>query len=245
VTDPAVDASRVSHVFDRWGHQTVALDNLDLRIPRGQWLLLVGPNGSGKSTLLKLIAGQLVLQNGTMNVAGHQVPIHGRVPSSGLTFLVQQNPVAGTAPALTVSEHLLLAGSARGAWSRKLGAAVARGALTEFHLDVDPGQPVQALSGGQRQLLCLLMAKLRPAPIILLDEPFAALDPQRTAYGLEALKTLHQLGKTLIMATHDLQFASRHGDRTIGLNRGRVVYDEHGHARSAAGIQHACWEPVA
>lgn len=219
---PAIEAFGVGYTFERWGHRVRALNNVTVTINEGEWALVVGPNGSGKSTLLKLLAGHLPVQEGSIHICGRKVGTpHGK-KLSDLAFLVHQDPRAGTAPALTVGEHLVMAdGSSNDC--RTARRRHQQGYLELFQLNADIDQPVETLSGGQRQLLCLLLAKLRPAPVILLDEPFAALDEERAALCESALVMLRDAGKTLVMITHDLAFARTRGDRVIELNKGCVL----------------------
>lgn len=200
--------------------------------------MLIGPNGSGKSTLLQALAGQICLQNGDILLGGNAI---GGIPARALSrsiFLVRQDPGTSTAPGLTVREHLLLANGQR--WSGATELRQAEELMDSFHLDVDINQPVDGLSGGQKQLLALLMAKVRPAPLVLLDEPLAALDPMRAARCLDGICLLHQSGKTIVFVTHDLELSSTHGDRTLGLVEGRLVYDEMGSSRTV-GEQRSLW----
>lgn len=225
-TAPVIDVRGVSHEYERWGHKVRALDGVSLAIEPGQWVMLTGHNGSGKSTLLRLLAGRMPVQVGQVRVAGLDVAVASRRALAHAVFLVQQDPTAGTSPRLTVGEHLLLARPGSG--PRRAFEAGARAQLEAFELEVGLNQPADTLSGGQRQLLVLLMASLRPAPVILLDEPLAALDPARAASCMAALRLVHQAGKTLVQVTHDAALAARAGDRVVKLGGGRIAADSAG-----------------
>ena len=233
--DPVIQIENLSHQYERWGHRVRALEEIVFDVSVNEWMMLVGPNGSGKSTLVRLLTGQIPIQDGKIVVAGHNIGIISRRALSDVLFLVHQDPISGTAPGLTVREHLLLADGRH--WSGSRSRQRVSNLLESFHLEVDPNQPVETLSGGQRQLLVLLMAKIRPAPIVLLDEPLAALDPLRATLCLEAISLLHSEGKTLVFVTHDLKLATTCGKRTLGLSDGRLVYDEREEARCVDDLQ--------
>ena len=222
--EASIQIKGLSHTYERWSHRVRALQNVSLTIRRGQWVTLVGPNGSGKSTLLRLLAGQLILQKGHIRIAGLDVHNASRRELAHHLFLVHQDPTAGTAPTLTVAEHVMLADGAAGRHRQSVRRC--RDLLASVRLDVPLHQPVASLSGGQRQLLVLLMAMLRPAQVVLLDEPLAALDPDRARLCDHALKQLGQAGKTMVLVTHDIDYALSRGDRTITLVEGNVVGDE-------------------
>ena len=233
---PAVRVTGLSHSYERWGHRVAALRGVELSVPDGQWLQLVGPNGSGKSTLLRLLAGQLEPQAGDIAVHGSSTGALSRRHLARHLFWVPQDPAKGTAAGLTVAEHLALADGLGHQSDKELC-----GLMESFALDVAPRQPVTGLSGGQRRLLSLLIAMLRPGSTILLDEPLAALDPKRSALCIEALERLREAGKTLVCVSHDAEFAFLHGDRTVGLSEGRVVYDKAGQER-AIDDRRVIWE---
>jgi len=216
--------------YSRWGQRVRALEDVNLKIPPGQWLILIGPNGSGKSTLLNAIAGRLVPDSGQVFLDGAALDTMGPRELSGHVFQVHQDPLRGSAPLLTVFENLLIADDE----SMKSGVRKVK-LMNKYEELLGPlglrerlRQPVQTLSGGERQLLALLIARLRPARLILLDEPLAALDPAKVEMCLALLADLQKIGKTLIQVTHDPDEAARRGDRTVALLRGRVVYDKLG-----------------
>ena len=161
-------------------------------------------------------------------------PEHKRARVIGRLF---QDPMRGTAPGMTVEENLALA-AGRGNWflpvSRKDKALFReRVALLRMGLEDRMQQSVGLLSGGQRQALTLMMATLNPPKLLLLDEHTAALDPGTAEKVLELTKSIveeHHL--TCMMITHNMQSALDLGNRTLMLNRGRIVMDTSGEERS-------------
>jgi NitT/TauT family transport system ATP-binding protein len=184
-----------------------ALEGVSLEIPRGATVAFVGPSGCGKSTLLKLIAGLLPVTRGRLVVDGQ--PVVGPLKNVGMAF---QNPVL--LPWRTVLSNLLLPleilrenrdprTPERAAWRER-----ARTLLQAVGLDGAEGRQPRELSGGMRQRVSLCRALIHQPALLLLDEPFAALD----AFTREEMWELHQaLGRdrafTGVLVTHDLREA--------------------------------------
>lgn len=226
---PILTVRGVSHYFNKWGVRTEALSDVTLEVLQGEWVNLIGANGSGKSTLLNIISGKIDFSAGEVVLAGLDIRGLSRREISEIVFYVQQDPTMGTAGALSIFEHLSLADSRRR--KGKLAADFYRSLLEDFQLGAELKQSVYTLSGGQRQLLTLLIAYLRPAPILALDEPLAALDPLRAAFCSGALEELSRNGKTIIFVTHQPEVALSSGTRTVGLSSGRLIYDKSGKER--------------
>lgn len=223
-----IDIQDVQVTFERWGNKVNALKEINISVPAGQWLILVGPNGSGKSTLLKVLSGRQAPDKGNVFIDGNSLV---GMPAEHLTravFLVHQDPLLGSAPLLTIFENLLVADYA--AYYDRVHRKELEKKYVELLKPLGLAdrikQPVKTLSGGERQLLALLIAGLRPSSVILLDEPLAALDPEKTEQCIQQIRSLHKQGKTLIQVTHDEELAGSLGDRTIALHTGRVMRDE-------------------
>ncbi len=225
--------------FSRWGQAVHAVDGLSLEVPRGQWLILVGPNGSGKSSLLRSVGRPLEPQAGRIRLDGEDLLAAPPLAVADRVFYVHQDPLAGTAPVLTVLENLLVADPKAGAGGEARRAAIERyrDLLEPFGLASRLRQPAKLLSGGERQLLALLIASLRPARLILLDEPTAALDPGKEELCLQILSRLHREGRTLVHVSHDESHAAGLGDRTVVLRSGRVVEDLSGPRRTHEALR--------
>ena len=232
---------KLSHVSKTFNPGSVnekkPLQDLSLEVADGDFINIIGANGAGKSTLFNAIAGTYIVDEGHIVLDGKDVtltPEHKRARVIGRLF---QDPMRGTAPGMTVEENLALA-AGRGNWflpvSRKDKALFReRVALLRMGLEDRMQQSVGLLSGGQRQALTLMMATLNPPKLLLLDEHTAALDPGTAEKVLELTKSIveeHHL--TCMMITHNMQSALDLGNRTLMLNRGRIVMDTSGEERS-------------
>lgn len=220
-------------------NENYVLKEINLEVPGGDFVTIIGSNGSGKSTLLNLIAGTFFPEVGTVEINGHDVttwPVHKRAHLVGRVF---QDPLQGTAAEMTIEENLSLAvkrGQRRGL---RLGLNKNRRAefkrllaLLELGLEDRLDCPVKLLSGGQRQALTLLMATMGQPQILLLDEYTAALDPKTAIQIVEITKRIVAQHKpTVLMVTHDLKQALTMGNRTIMMDRGKIILDIKGKER--------------
>jgi putative tryptophan/tyrosine transport system ATP-binding protein len=222
--------------FTRWGQKVNALNGVNLSITKNEWVMLLGPNGSGKTTLLKVICGRTPADRGSVVIDRHSLNSLSLREWSQFVFYVDQNPLRGTAPHLSVFENLYVSDvHGQRASKRTLHARYAE-MLEPLGLHERLGQPAGTLSGGQRQLLALLIARLQPGSIVLLDEPLAALDPAKGRICFEEITRLHATGKTVIQVTHSQEHGVTAGNRTVVLVEGRVAYDAHGNERSLSDL---------
>ena len=205
------------------GAPVVALRDLDLEVARGETLVLIGASGSGKTTALRLVNRLLEPSRGRVEVGGRDVreqdPIRLR---RGIGYVIQSG---GLFPHLTVAENVCLLCRLEG-WDAPRAAARAAELLARVRLDPDalrralPGE----LSGGERQRVGLARALALDPEIVLMDEPFGALDPITRAELREELLALEGLlGKTLLIVTHDLDEAFLLGDRVALMERGAIA----------------------
>lgn len=211
--------------FARWGQSVTALKDVSLNITAGEWLLLVGHNGAGKSTLLKTIGGQLRPDSGSVMIDERDVHNISPRDLAHTVFMVHQDPLIGTAPLLTVFENMLVADP------RAFHAHESRASLLNRYISLlEPiglsnrvRQPAKLLSGGERQLLAMVIAGLRETDIILLDEPLAALDPARTEMCIVQIQRMHRQGKTIIQVAHDIRVLDSLADRVVALEHGHIA----------------------
>ena len=214
-------------------NERVALGDVSLQLNTGDFVTVIGSNGAGKSTLLNMISGKLPIDSGDLSIDGSSVkrmPDYARAAYVGRVF---QDPMAGTAPDLSIEQNLALA--LRRGQRRALSWGVThkrRAFFREELLSLDLGLEnrlkarVGLLSGGQRQALSLLMASFTQPRILLLDEHTAALDPQRAELVTtltESIVEKHHL--TTLMVTHNMEQALRLGNRLIMMHEGQIILD--------------------
>jgi putative tryptophan/tyrosine transport system ATP-binding protein len=214
-------------------NEVVALNDIDLEVPAGQFVTVIGSNGSGKSTLLNSVAGMFPPSGGRIILGGRDVtrqPEHVRSRTLGRVF---QDPRAGTAPSMTIEENLALSlmrskrsGLQRGVTNRRRAAMREQLSRLGMGLEGRLKAEVNKLSGGQRQAMSLLMATVSEPGLLLLDEHTAALDPKVAATIMELTAAIvNERGLTTLMVTHNMELALRYGNRLIMMHAGRVVLD--------------------
>ncbi len=205
---PAIDVRGVSQYFGADGPKPlVALDNVSLEIARGELVCLIGPSGCGKSTLLNIVAGLAEASAGEVFVNG--APVRGPMPKS-VAFVFQENTLMPWRNAL---DNIRLGLSFQGAPPSEREDR-ARAALNLVGMaDFAKHYPRQ-LSGGMKQRIQLARALALGTDILLMDEPFAALDEQtRMVLGEELSVLLAREGKTIVFVTHSLTEAVFLADR--------------------------------
>jgi len=191
-----------------------ALGPIDLDLMRGEFFVVVGPSGCGKSTLLEIIAGLNRPTEGTVALEGK--PVVGQVPE-GIGVVFQED---ASFPWLTVTDNIAF-GLRQSALAKTEIATRVDHALRLMGLtDFAAAYPVQ-LSGGMRQRVCLARTLVQKPRVILLDEPFGALDQQtRFLMGDELLRLWRESGATVMLITHSLDEAAMLADR-IGVMSAR------------------------
>jgi NitT/TauT family transport system ATP-binding protein len=198
---PAVRIKDVRKDFGRGKNQMSALDGVDTTVHDGEFLCLVGASGCGKSTLLNLIAGLDQPTSGTVDVGGRRV-----------AFMFQD---ATLLPWLTAGQNIELALKLRGI-SREERKAKVHELMELVHLGGRADKRPHELSGGMRQRTSLARVLAQEADIVLMDEPFAALDAMtRDVMHDEVEKIYQALGLTVVFVTHNVREAVRLSSRTI------------------------------
>ncbi|WP_342551496.1 ABC transporter ATP-binding protein [Paenibacillus sp. FSL R7-0652] len=220
----------ISQVYVSEREASLVIEDLSLEIGQGEFVSLVGPSGCGKTTLLSIIAGLLKPTRGNVEVEGKRV----RGPSARIGYMLQQDYLF---PWRTILDNALIGLELTGnldAQSRER----TRELLVSMGLGGTEEQYPSELSGGMRQRVALVRTLATNPTILLLDEPFSALDYQ-TKLQLEDLvsDTLKEYRKTSVLVTHDLSEAIAVSDRVIVLDRGpgriRREFDIPEHIRQA------------
>jgi osmoprotectant transport system ATP-binding protein len=201
---------------------TVAVDDVDLTVEAGQTTVLIGPSGSGKSTLLRLMNGLITPTAGAVTFDGtpvEQASTHALRHRMG--YVIQEG---GLFPHLTGRSNAALLARHLGWPDDRVDARIAE--LTDL-VQLPPNRLEQypsELSGGQRQRVSLMRALMLDPDVLLLDEPLGALDPMIRADLQDDLRSIFRdLGKTVVLVTHDIGEAGYFGDAVALLRRGRIV----------------------
>ena len=200
----------------------VALAPVSVKIAQAQTTALIGPSGCGKSTLLRMIVGLVQPDTGRV-VIGDEVLGTQNVNRlrHAIGYVIQDG---GLFPHLTAGQNVTLLarhlGVAREETEQRLQSLAALVALTQDALKRYP----QQLSGGQRQRVGLMRALMLDPPLLLLDEPLGALDPVTRFQLQDELKSIfEQLGKTVVIVTHDMGEAAHFGHEIVMMREGRIV----------------------
>ena len=211
----------VQQLQKRFGH-TVVCDRIDLQIPEGQLVALLGPSGSGKTSLLRVIAGLEVPDSGAVRIHGRDVtslPVRDR----NVGFVFQHYALFGH---MSIFENVAFGLRVRPKATRPSEEAI-RAKVTELlqlvQLDWVADRHPHQLSGGQRQRIALARALAVEPKVLLLDEPFGALDAKVRKELRRWLRRLHdEMNLTSVFVTHDQEEAMEVADRIVVMNQGRI-----------------------
>lgn len=208
-----------------------ALRGIDFHLDPGDFAVVIGSNGAGKSTLLNALAGEITIDSGRISADGVDIqtwPTHRRATLMSRVF---QDPMMGTAAALTIEENLSIA--KRRGHRRRLRLSIGKEDREVFREKLAPlglglesrlSDRVDLLSGGQRQSLTLIMATLNQPGLLLLDEHTAALDPRAAELVMTATtQTVEENATTTLMVTHNMSHAIAFGNRLLMIHEGRVI----------------------
>ncbi|MGH2711056.1 MAG: ABC transporter ATP-binding protein, partial [Actinomycetota bacterium] len=206
---------RTSGLVKRYG-KVVALDGLDLEVPKGTVLGLLGPNGAGKTTAVRILTTLLEADEGVAEVAGLDVrtnghEVRGKIGLSGQTAAVDEH--------LTGFENLDMVG--RLYHLGKQGArARARELLVQFELDEAGDRPAKTYSGGMRRRLDLAAALVAKPEVLFLDEPTTGLDPRSRAHMWDTIIELSKGGSTFLLTTQYMEEADALAENIVVIDRG-------------------------
>lgn len=225
--------------------EKIAINHVNLSLNKGDFVTVIGSNGAGKSTLMNLISGKMFPDIGQVKVDGQDVTTMKEHKRSRLIGRVFQDPMAGTAPSMTIEENLAIAYSR--ASSRGLSRGVTKkrreffiGKLESLHLGLENRlqAKVGLLSGGERQALSLLMATFTDPKILLLDEHTAALDPSRAELITNLTRDIvNETNLTTLMVTHNMQQALDLGNRLIMMDSGQIIFEANEEEKSKLTVE--------
>ncbi|QIM22172.1 ATP-binding cassette domain-containing protein [Phycicoccus sp. HDW14] len=213
---------RFDGVTKQYPDGTVAVDDLSLTAPTGKITVLVGPSGCGKTTSLRMVNRMIEPTRGSISLDGQDT---GRMPQAelrrGIGYVIQH---AGLFPHRTVLDNIGTVPRLLG-WDRKRTAERSRELLERVGLELHLGDRYPAqLSGGQQQRVGVARALAADPPVMLMDEPFSAVDPiVRDQLQDEFLRLQDELGKTIVFVTHDIDEAIKLGDQVAVLRVGGTL----------------------
>jgi polar amino acid transport system ATP-binding protein len=215
-------AVRVTGLHKSFGSREV-LRGIDLEVARGEVVCIIGPSGSGKSTLLRCVNLLEVPTHGTVVVDGHEmtdpdVDIDAARRSTGMVFQ-QFNLFAH----LTVLDNLTIAQRRVLGRSRSEAEKTARRNLERVGLEGREKAMPRQLSGGQQQRVAIARALSMDPSVMLFDEPTSSLDPELVGDVLDVMRGLAREGMTMLVVTHEIQFAREVADRVLFIDDGVIV----------------------
>ena len=236
-----LEMRHVTKIFNRGStDQKIALNDLSLVLPDGDFVTVIGGNGAGKSTMQNAICGTWKPDSGQILLDGTdvtQLPEYKRAKYLGRVY---QDPMMGTAANMQIEENLALA--TRRGKPRTLRPGITRAEREQYRemlcelglgLETRLAAKVGTLSGGQRQALTLIMATLQQPKLLLLDEHTAALDPKTAAKVMDLTnRVVRENGLTTLMITHNMRDAIKYGNRLIMLYEGRIILDISGEEKN-------------
>ena len=210
-----------------WPGSNECLGPIQAAIPQGSWVGLIGPNGAGKSTLLKLIAAYLTPSAGDILVQAQSV--HALTPAARARLMAFVPQTLDTSFDLTVQEVVELGRLNQLSWRERLGlTGVADSARVERVMELTgvshlARRPFTTLSGGEAKRALLASALVQDAPLLLLDEPTAHLDPGHALRFLELIGEMVRAGTTVLMAYHDLATVGLYTDTLWVVDQGQLA----------------------
>lgn len=207
-----------------------ALSELNLRLEKGSFSVIIGANGSGKTTLLHALLGTIKATSGGIVLDENRIDDIPAYMRSRWISMVFQDPTRGTAPDLTILENFRLASLRTQKKGLRIGMNHAfRDQVAEKIKKLGMGlenkleQPMGNLSGGQRQALTLLMSVMDDTKLLLMDEPTAALDPKSAHNIMELADEINrEMGITILLITHQMREALDYGNQLLFFKQGRV-----------------------
>jgi len=206
------------HLVKKFG-DLVAVNDVTLTIPRGEFFAMLGPNAAGKTTTLKILAGLMKPTSGNARVCGFDVqrqPLEARrrvayVPD--FPFLYEK---------LTAREFFRFIGQLFQMDDARI-AVNAQELITRFHLGEFADLPLESLSHGTRQRVAIVSALLHDPEVFVVDEPMVGLDPQHARIVKDTLKERSRAGMTVLMSTHELSVAEEMADRIGIIHGGKLI----------------------
>lgn len=212
---------RASNLKKCYGELEV-LKDISVNVTEGEVLCIIGPSGSGKSTLLRCLNGLEEIQSGSINILGEELVNNKNInklrENIGMVF-----QSFNLFPHLAVIENMLLAPLELKKMNREEATKKALDLLDKVGLSDKKDVYPDTLSGGQKQRVAIARALEMNPKIMLFDEPTSALDPEMVGEVLKVMKELAQEGMTMVVVTHEMNFARDVADRVIFMDQGYIL----------------------
>ena len=208
------------HVCKSYG-KTPILKDLNFTIPDGKFVVLIGPSGCGKTTTMKMINRLLEPDSGTIRIDGEDIRTQDKVElRRHIGYVIQQ---IGLFPNMTVAQNICVVPRLL-KYEKERCDEIVRDLLKMVNMEAYADKYPSELSGGQQQRIGVLRALAASPPIVLMDEPFSALDPMTREVLQDEVKNIQQkLGKTIVFVSHDMGEALKLADIIIFLESGQIV----------------------
>ena len=199
-----------------------AIEDVSFDVHQAEILGLLGPNGAGKSTTMQIICGVIAANNGSVNIAGHDIIDEPKKAKQNIGFLPEQLPLYGD---LTVDEYLLYSAKLRGIKKQNINDLIIS-CKKRCGLENTGKRLIQNLSKGYKQRVGIAQAIIHMPSIIILDEPTSGLDPKQI---LEIRELMRELSKvhSIIISTHILSEVEAICDRVLIINEGNIILDQY------------------
>lgn len=208
----------LQHLVKRFG-DLVAVNDVTLHVPRGEFFALLGPNAAGKTTTIKVLAGLIKPSAGVARVAGYDVQ---REPLAARRRLAYVPDFPFLYDKLTPWEFLRFTGQLFRMEEARL-VSVARELIQRFNLEPYLAKPIEGLSHVTRQRIAIVSALLHAPDVFVMDEPMVGLDPHHARVLKDILKERSQQGMTIFVSTHQLSIAEEMADRIGIMHEGRLI----------------------
>jgi polar amino acid transport system ATP-binding protein len=211
----------IDEVHKKFGTLEV-LKGVSLSVDAGQVVAIIGRSGSGKSTLLRCINGLEIFQSGRIEVAGHNVdqdPKHLRELRKDVGIVFQSYNLF---PHLTVGQNIMLSPRITQGVSNADAMALAKDVLAQVGLSEKFDSYPDNLSGGQQQRVAIARSLAMRPKVMLFDEVTSALDPELTGEVLLVMEKLAKAGMTMLLVTHEMNFARTVADTTVFMHQGKI-----------------------
>ncbi len=208
---------------NKWFGKLHVLNNINLKIPRGEVLVICGPSGSGKSTLIRCINRLEKIQEGEIivnNIAVHNKAFNLTKLRAEIGFVFQQFHLY---PHMTALQNIMLAPVNVKKMPKAAAEKIAREKLERVGLTDKSGAYPAQLSGGQQQRVAIARGLAMSPEIMLFDEPTSALDPEMIGEVLDVMVNLVSEGMTMCVVTHEMGFARKVADRVLFMDDGKII----------------------